>query len=53
VEQSLWGRILGFGSIFLRGTGGTAEPFATIAHPLEFRRQVQQQIELMGQPKSV
>ncbi len=46
VEQSVWGRILGFGSIFVRGTGGTDEPFSTIAHPLEFRRQVQQQIEL-------
>jgi uncharacterized membrane protein YdbT with pleckstrin-like domain len=46
VEQSLPGRMLGYGSIFVRGTGGTAEPFSTIAHPLELRRQIQQQIEL-------
>jgi uncharacterized membrane protein YdbT with pleckstrin-like domain len=52
VEQSVWGRMLGFGSIFVRGTGGTNEPFSTIAHPLEFRRQVQQQIELhMKEPQ--
>lgn len=45
VDQSLPGRILGYGSIVVRGTGGTPEPFAKIAHPLELRRQVQQQID--------
>jgi uncharacterized membrane protein YdbT with pleckstrin-like domain len=40
VEQTLLGRMLGFGSITLRGTGGTNEPFSHVANPLEFRRQV-------------
>lgn len=45
VEQSLTGRMLGFGSITLRGTGGTNEPFSHVANPLEFRHQVQLQVE--------
>jgi uncharacterized membrane protein YdbT with pleckstrin-like domain len=45
VEQGLLGRMLGYGSIVVRGTGGTAEPFRTIRSPLEFRRAVQQHSE--------
>jgi membrane protein YdbS with pleckstrin-like domain len=45
VEQTVLGRMLGFGSITVRGTGGTNEPFSHVADPLEFRRQVQHQIE--------
>jgi uncharacterized membrane protein YdbT with pleckstrin-like domain len=45
VEQGLLGRMLGYGSIVVRGTGGTAEPFKKVRSPLEFRRQVQQQSE--------
>jgi len=45
VEESLMGRMLGFGTVTVRGTGGTPEPFERIAKPLEFRRQVQSQIE--------
>jgi uncharacterized membrane protein YdbT with pleckstrin-like domain len=45
VEQTLAGRMMGYGSIALRGTGGTNEPFSHVANPLEFRRQVQHQIE--------
>jgi uncharacterized membrane protein YdbT with pleckstrin-like domain len=44
VEESGLGRILGYGSVIVRGTGGTFETFSRIAHPNEFRRQVQQQI---------
>ncbi len=44
VEQTLFGRMLGFGSLTVRGTGGTNEPFSHVANPLEFRRQVQHQI---------
>lgn len=39
------GRILGYGSITLIGTGGTSEQFHKIAKPLVFRNEVQQQIE--------
>jgi uncharacterized membrane protein YdbT with pleckstrin-like domain len=45
VEQGLLGRMLDYGSIVVRGTGGTAEPFGNVRSPLEFRRQVQQQSE--------
>lgn len=45
VEQTLFGRMLGYGGITLRGTGSTYEPFSHVANPLEFRRQVQHQIE--------
>jgi uncharacterized membrane protein YdbT with pleckstrin-like domain len=45
VEESVMGRMLGYGTVIVRGTGGTPEAFDRIAHPLEFRTQVQQQIE--------
>jgi uncharacterized membrane protein YdbT with pleckstrin-like domain len=45
VEESVMGRMLGFGTVIVHGTGGTPEVFNMIAHPLEFRTQVQQQIE--------
>jgi uncharacterized membrane protein YdbT with pleckstrin-like domain len=45
VTEPGMGRMLGYGSITLIGTGGTAEPFHKIAHPLEFRTRVQQEIE--------
>jgi uncharacterized membrane protein YdbT with pleckstrin-like domain len=44
VDQTVLGRLLGFGTITVTGTGGTKEPFANIADPLEFRRQVQAQV---------
>jgi len=46
VEEGLFGRMLGYGSVVVRGTGGTPEPFYRIAHPLELRRQVHHQIEV-------
>lgn len=49
VDESGLGRMLGYGSVIVRGTGGTFETFSRIAHPNEFRRQVQQQI---GSPES-
>jgi len=44
VEESVMGRMLGYGTVIVRGTGGTPESFNMIAHPLEFRTHVQQQI---------
>jgi uncharacterized membrane protein YdbT with pleckstrin-like domain len=44
VEETFTGRMLGFGSVVVRGTGGTPESFVLIAHPQEFRRNVQEQI---------
>lgn len=45
VNESPLGRILGYGTVVLRGTGGTPEQFDRIAHPLDFRREVQRQVE--------
>ncbi len=45
VEENVMGRMLGYGTVIVHGTGGTPEVFKTVAHPLEFRTQVQQQIE--------
>lgn len=45
VSETALGRTLGYGTIVVIGTGGTPEPFDQIAHPLEFRSRVQQQIE--------
>jgi uncharacterized membrane protein YdbT with pleckstrin-like domain len=44
VEEPAMGRMLGYGTVIIRGTGGTPETFEKIAHPLEFRAQVQSQI---------
>lgn len=44
VEETFFGRMMGFGSVVVRGTGGTPESFVMIAHPQQFRRSVQEQI---------
>jgi uncharacterized membrane protein YdbT with pleckstrin-like domain len=44
VDQGIFGRMLGFGTITVTGTGGTREAFPNIGRPLEFRRQVQGQV---------
>jgi uncharacterized membrane protein YdbT with pleckstrin-like domain len=44
VVETAWGRLLGYGTVTIHGTGGTPEPFPMIARPNEFRKQVQQQI---------
>jgi uncharacterized membrane protein YdbT with pleckstrin-like domain len=43
VDQTVFGRMLGLGSIVVIGTGGSREEFKNIANPLEFRHQVQAQ----------
>lgn len=43
VDQSLTGRLFGFGSIALTGTGGVREEFHRVVNPLEFRRRIQAQ----------
>lgn len=44
VDQGIVGRLLGYGSITITGTGGTEESFPRISRPLEFRRQIQSQV---------
>jgi uncharacterized membrane protein YdbT with pleckstrin-like domain len=45
INEPAMGRILGYGTVVIHGTGGTPEPFDKIAHPSEFRREVQQQMD--------
>jgi len=42
VDQGIIGRILGYGTITVIGTGGTREPFHYISRPLDFRKAFQQ-----------
>ena len=44
VDQPILGRILDYGTITVTGTGGTKEPFGTIAEPMELRKRVNAQI---------
>jgi uncharacterized membrane protein YdbT with pleckstrin-like domain len=43
VDQSILGRLLGYGTVTIVGSGGTREVFAHIQEPLEFRRAYQHQ----------
>jgi uncharacterized membrane protein YdbT with pleckstrin-like domain len=40
VDQSLLGRILGYGTVTVRGTGGSLEPLRNISHPLALRNHI-------------
>lgn len=42
VDQSILGRMLGYGSITIIGTGGTREEFPNITNPIEFRKKFQE-----------
>ena len=49
VRETAFGRLIGYGTVVLIGTGGSSEPFEKMSHPLEFRGHVQQQIEKQPQ----
>jgi uncharacterized membrane protein YdbT with pleckstrin-like domain len=40
VDQTILGRILGYGTIIVRGTGGSLEPIRDVAAPLTFRTHI-------------
>ena len=46
VDQGVIGRIFGYGSITISGTGGTQSPFKKISRPIEFKKITQQQIDV-------
>lgn len=50
VDQTIAGRMLGYGDVVIRGTGGSLEPFRRVSAPLEFRRQIQEQIGKSFEP---
>ena len=39
-DQSVLGRVLDYGTVTVRGTGATLEPFRDIDRPIDFRNQV-------------
>ena len=41
VFQSMLGRVFDYGTVTIRGTGGSSESFATISAPLQFRDAIQ------------
>jgi hypothetical protein len=46
VEEGILGRMLSYGTVVVRGTGGTTtQPSPSITQRMEFRRQVQQRVE--------
>lgn len=44
VEQGVIGRVLGYGTIVVTGTGGGMSRFANISDPFTFRKRIQEQI---------
>lgn len=50
VDQSLFGRMLGYGTLQVSGTGGTKEIFSIVNHPDAFRTAVQAQINAIYTP---
>lgn len=40
VDQTLLGRVFGYGTIIVRGTGSTLEPIRDISNPLTFRSHI-------------
>ncbi|MDQ6912119.1 MAG: PH domain-containing protein [Verrucomicrobiota bacterium] len=48
IDQSFLGRLFDYGTVVVRGTGGFAERFETIAHPIQFRSWVQRMQKTAG-----
>ena len=40
VDQTVMGRIMGYGTVIVRGTGGSLEPIRMISDPLTFRSHI-------------
>ncbi len=51
IQQSVVGRLFGYGTISIIGTGGTKNPFPLIQDPLIYRTNVQEVIEKILVPK--
>jgi uncharacterized membrane protein YdbT with pleckstrin-like domain len=41
VEQTLWGRLFNYGTLYVTGTGSTRETFSGIHAPLDFRKAIE------------
>lgn len=38
IDQTIWGRLLGYGSIWVHGTGGGITPIDHVADPISFKK---------------
>lgn len=47
VEQTVMGRIFGYGSVYVTGTGSTMDPIPFISEPIKFRQAVQSATDAM------
>jgi uncharacterized membrane protein YdbT with pleckstrin-like domain len=47
VNQTVTGRILNYGTLVIIGTGGTEDFYFNVPDPLNFRKRVQQQADLL------
>ena len=45
IDQTIPGRLLGYGSVIIIGTGGSKDPFINVPKPLHFRKIIQQEID--------
>ena len=52
VDQSVTGRLVGFGTVVVNGTGGVRTGIRNISNPLEFRRIAMGQIEAVQESPS-
>jgi len=46
IQETLMGRMLGYGTVMVRGVGGTSESFEKIRRPKELKRQVGNQLSV-------
>lgn len=53
VDQGIIGRLLGYGSIKICGTGGSLEIFEQVADPMELRNQINRQTDVSIRPPAV
>ena len=52
VNQTVLGRIFGYGKLIVTGTGGTPQYFKNVAAPVRFQQAVDIQIDLMEAPQN-
>lgn len=49
IDQTISGRLLGYGTVIIIGTGGSKDPFVNVPKPLHFRHIIQQEIDHIEQ----
>ena len=45
IEQGIFGRMLGYGTVIVRGTWGSSQPFHRVSDPFMFKRNVDEAME--------